>query len=91
MTYRLAAASAVVVDHEDGKGWTIEGVRPDLYVWNVGCVHGKRTGECGDALIDPSGVWVPTHRGLVFVPVARVNGALSLASWPAEVFEKGKA
>ena len=37
--------------HDDGKGWTIEGVRPDLYVWNVGCVHGKRTGECGSSLI----------------------------------------
>ena len=84
------AVSELVIDHDDGKGWTIEGVRPDLYVWNVGCVHGKRTGECGSSLIDPSGVHVPTYRGLVFVPVARVNGASVLASWLAEVFEKGK-
>lgn len=85
------AVSELVIDHDDGKGWTIDGVIPDLYVWNVGCEHGKRAGECDARLIDPAGVRVPTRDGLVFIPAARVNGAQALASWLAEVFEKGKA
>jgi hypothetical protein len=85
------AVSELVIDHEDGKGWTIEGVIPSLYVWNVGCEHKREVGECDRCVSDVTGVHVPTRHGVLFVPVARIGGAPSLASWLAEVFEKGKA